>query len=1048
MHALPIPHAGPRARLLLPLLLVGLGTACAHPDRDGGGSGSAPASPPPNTPPSVDILEPADDVQVRLGNPLEILLTADDPDSEAEVFLWFDADGDPGTTADQTLLAGPLAEADGAEIPVSVDTTGMDEATWTLVATATDGASTTVIQGPRVDLVDNVAPTLVLTDPAGDFCRQTGQDFTVTVVADDPDDVASFWIVLDLDGDPATSGDQVEAAGPLPEADGAAVSVTVSTAGVAEGTWFILGRIEDALYAPVWAAAEGRLTLSGSGCPPSIVLTEPAEDTTVRPGETVRVGWIAEDPDSVAEVTLLADADGSPATEEDQVFLAGPLPEEDGVPASLDLDLAALGVPEGTWSILGIASDGEHPDSLDFAPGRVTLVADEPGLLEVLDPAEDLTWRIGDPLELRVVAEDPDDEGSVSLFLDGDGNAETSDDRIPLAGPSPEEDGELVLTADTTGLPEGSWFVLGVLESRPGVETLDFAPARLCLWSEIPPPGITATAPAADLEIEAGEAFLVSWIAEDDGSGLVEVWADADGDASTSDDRLFLGGPYASGGGEEVSVEVGSAGLEPGTWSIAVRIDNGSPCAPVEDLAPGRVTVLEPNPDCGIALGGFHADTAAAVAVLPDGSLAVAGSFEKTAEFGSFTLKSLGKSDVWVARISPDCEVLWAVQAGGFLEDQGLDVAVDAEGGILVSGSFTGEAVFGGGEAGETVLSGPHREEAFVARFFDDGTLDWARAATGPNADLGTCVAALPDGSVALGGWFQKTLTIEDQTVQAGANVRDAFVAVFDGMGNLRWLDHAGGAPGSTFANDLAALGDGTVVMTGGYLETALFGAGTPQETVLESVAGTLDVFLAAWEADGAFLWARTAGGDSGDEGLGLHALADGTLLVGGLYQTDAVFGPGEANETVLSVVHADDAFWGRWEANGDLLWVAGGGGIGWDSTRGVGELPDGGLLVTGMFEESITVDGTTLLADGVNDSFLLGLDPDGALRWLVRAPGAGDPRLGTTGVAGLPDLRVAACGQFSGSTSLGGVDLDSHGASDAFLLVLQPEDGGGGGGN
>lgn len=88
-----------------------------------------------------------------------------------------------------------------------------------------------------------------------------------------------------------------------------------------------------------------------------------------------------------------------------------------------------------------------------------------------------------------------------------------------------------------------------------------------------------------------------------------------------------------------------------------------------------------------------------AIAIAFDASdrLIVVGTFEDTLELGAVTLAGHGGLDVFVCKISPeDGAVLWATAFGGSGDDVPADVTVLPSGDVVVVGSFTATADFGG----------------------------------------------------------------------------------------------------------------------------------------------------------------------------------------------------------------------------------------------------------------------------------------------------------------------------------------------------------------
>ncbi len=79
----------------------------------------------------------------------------------------------------------------------------------------------------------------------------------------------------------------------------------------------------------------------------------------------------------------------------------------------------------------------------------------------------------------------------------------------------------------------------------------------------------------------------------------------------------------------------------------------------------------------GLRAGGKGEDEGFGVAVGPSGNVYFAGYFEKEAAFNEFSLKSKGMRDAFLAKYSPEGELIWVKNAGSTLNDYGWDVAVN-----------------------------------------------------------------------------------------------------------------------------------------------------------------------------------------------------------------------------------------------------------------------------------------------------------------------------------------------------------------------------------
>ena len=111
--------------------------------------------------------------------------------------------------------------------------------------------------------------------------------------------------------------------------------------------------------------------------------------------------------------------------------------------------------------------------------------------------------------------------------------------------------------------------------------------------------------------------------------------------------------------------------------------------------------------------GSTSFDQGYGVAVDDSGNVVVTGSFNGTVNFGGGGLNSAGSFDIFVAKFSgADGSHLWSKRFGSTYEDEGLGVAVDGSGNVVVTGYFWGTVDFGGGE----LTSAGSSDDIFVVK--------------------------------------------------------------------------------------------------------------------------------------------------------------------------------------------------------------------------------------------------------------------------------------------------------------------------------------------
>jgi hypothetical protein len=147
---------------------------------------------------------------------------------------------------------------------------------------------------------------------------------------------------------------------------------------------------------------------------------------------------------------------------------------------------------------------------------------------------------------------------------------------------------------------------------------------------------------------------------------------------------------------------------------------------------------------------------------------------------------------------------------------------------------------------------------------------------------------------------------------------------------------------------------------------------------------------LPAFAQNGELVWAKRAGSNSIDEGQGVAVDADRNVYVTGYFKLTATFGPGEANQTMLTAL-VQDVFVAKYDPDGELLWVRQVKGFGWGTSIAVDG--DGNCYVFGYFGSTLTFDdgqpGEVVLTPLGQDVFLAKYDADGDFIWATKAGGS-----------------------------------------------------------
>lgn len=158
------------------------------------------------------------------------------------------------------------------------------------------------------------------------------------------------------------------------------------------------------------------------------------------------------------------------------------------------------------------------------------------------------------------------------------------------------------------------------------------------------------------------------------------------------------------------------------------------------------------------------------------GNVYVAGSFTGSACFGYTTLECLGQQDVFIARLDPQGNWLWAARAGGtYAVTSGLDIYADPVGNAYVAGSFAGDISFG-----EDQMSSTGGTDIFAARIDPEGNWLWVKKAGGSclifDGDTARSITSDHAGNSFVAGNFDLNVAFGDIGLP-GFGESDAFVA-------------------------------------------------------------------------------------------------------------------------------------------------------------------------------------------------------------------------------------------------------------------------------
>ncbi|MCP4641529.1 MAG: hypothetical protein GY851_13890 [bacterium] len=436
------------------------------------------------------------------------------------------------------------------------------------------------------------------------------------------------------------------------------------------------------------------------------------------------------------------------------------------------------------------------------------------------------------------------------------------------------------------------------------------------------------------------------------------------------------------------------------------------------------------------------------VAVDASGSVYTTGFFQGPADFdpgpGEFRVTPTAWWDIYVLKLDPAGNFVWAKTFGGMGYDSGSDITVGAADDIFVTGSFGGTVDFDPGPGTHNLTSAGYGD-VFVLKLDNAGNFAWASAMGGVSSDAGTSVTEDTAGNIYVTGAFQGTADFDPgpgtYNLTSAGNT-DMFVLKLDSAGNLVWARAMGGTFGC-FSHGVAVDAVGSVYTSGFFHGTADFDPGPGTYNL--SSAGSGDVFVSKLDSAGSFVWAKSVGGTSSDKDYDVVLDGGGSVFTTGQFQGTVDFDPGPGTYN-LSSAGSGDVFVLKLDSGGNFVWVkAMGGHIG--TGHSIALDSGGSIYTTGRFEGVGDFDPGAgvfnLTPAGNADIFVSKLDSAGDFVWAKAMGGAlGDDYAESIAVDA--SGNVCTTGRFGNGADFdpgpGTYNLTSVGSSNIFVSKLSGE--------
>ncbi|MBK6399017.1 MAG: SBBP repeat-containing protein [Bacteroidetes bacterium] len=340
--------------------------------------------------------------------------------------------------------------------------------------------------------------------------------------------------------------------------------------------------------------------------------------------------------------------------------------------------------------------------------------------------------------------------------------------------------------------------------------------------------------------------------------------------------------------------------------------------------------------------GSLGHDYPSSVTTDNDGNIYVTGNFQGTVDFdpnaGVYNLTAPGiPADIFVLKLNPNGNLVWARNMGGIGNDNGNFIAVDANQNVYITGEFQDIADFDPDSANTynlTSANGSH--DAFVCKLNAQGNLSWAIALGNTSDDVGYGIDLDKVGNVYTTGFFEGTVDFDqgpNSFPLTSGIFADAFILKMDSAGNFIWAKSVGGLALER-GRSISLKEDGFVNVMGVFQNDGDFDPG-PNIYTMTSF-GVYDIFMLKLDTAGNYIWAKQIGGPDYEEAHEMVADSSGNTYITGTFQGTSDFDPGTATYNLSAYQNTEDFFITKLNSAGDLNWVKVIGGSGSDHGYGI----------------------------------------------------------------------------------------------------------------
>ncbi len=323
--------------------------------------------------------------------------------------------------------------------------------------------------------------------------------------------------------------------------------------------------------------------------------------------------------------------------------------------------------------------------------------------------------------------------------------------------------------------------------------------------------------------------------------------------------------------------------------------------------------------------GGAGVEQAHDMKIDAAGNVCITGRFYLTVDFnpgpGVFNLTSNGSWDIFVLKLDPNGNFIWAKQIGGPGYDLGVALVTDPSNNIYINGNFEDSADFDPGPNVQMKVS-QGSSDMFICKLDAMGQLIWVDHIGNFNQGYLSSLAIDDSCNLFYTGFFQNIVDFDPGSGTFNMNAfpgDDIFVSKLDSAGHLVWAKQF---PCSLYGRGgkIAVDHQGNVYSTGILTYTIDFDPGPGVYNLIGQGVTPWDLYLSKLDAQGNFVWAKQIIGDHNNIIDELTLDHHGNVYIAGTNKDTTDFDPSPNTYSVVSQ-GGGDIFIVQYDTSGNFNW-------------------------------------------------------------------------------------------------------------------------------